>query len=648
LANTSAEHTQTAVSGAVDDDFVRRALDQADVNALRLALYQATGDEELAAMQLARLAGASGANGSTDVVTLAPEDAETVKRKAFEFLRTDAGTFESSAPSDEELRRLMTLLVGREPTENIFRYGKDTAAFDEFPRAASWHGVPPEIPAGYSVAVIGAGFSGIAASIQLKRLGIPFTLYERREALGGTWRINTYPDARVDTTNFMFQYSFEKNYPWSEYFARQDEVCRYLEHVAGKYDVAGDIRYNVDVSRAVFDETEGRWTLTLVHTDGYEETAYANAVISGAGLFSTARRLDVPGAEDFEGTVLHTTEWLGDLDLTGKHAAVIGNGSTGVQLLSRIAEAAESTTVFQRTAQWIVPRAKYGDPILPETSWLLRAMPYYWNWYIWSMMAEGLGNQALQEPDAAWQAQGGLINEANDALRETMKNYISTQLASRPELVEKVTPAHAPMARRLIVDNRWYASLLRDDVELVTDEIERITPRGVVTVDGTERPADVIVTATGFSTTKYLYPAEYRGVGGVTLESAWESEGPRAHLGLTVPGFPNLFIMYGPNAQPRSGSTISVIEQWASYAVQSIVLLLEGGHRVMDVKRDVFDDYQERLDEASDRLIWVDKASIARNYYVNSFGRSQVNEPWRIEDYYAMIAAPNPEDFDFR
>jgi 4-hydroxyacetophenone monooxygenase len=635
------------VSTSRDEAFVRAAVGQADLNALRMALYQATGDAELAAIQLVRPSGGSGTNGSTLIVEIGADDVPIVQEKAVRFLLEQADGFVPELPDDIELRRLMELLRGETLNDTAFAYGRDVIAFEEFPREARWSAGRPELPQGFTVAIVGGGFSGIATAVQLTRLGIPFTLYERRHDVGGTWNINTYPDARVDTTNFMYQFSFEKNYPWSEYFARQDEVRRYLAHIVQKFDLAPHIRFGADVARAVFDEATSTWRLTIVGDDGSAEDAVANVVVSCAGLFSTPRRLEVPGVDEFEGTILHTTEWLGDLDLGGTRVAVIGNGSTGVQLLGRIAQAAEHVTVFQRTPQWIAPRPRYGDPISPESRWLLDTMPYYGNWYIYSMLAEGVGIQALQEPDPEWQARGGLINEQNDALRATMTAYIRSQLPGRPDLVAKVTPSHAPMARRLIVDNHWYETLLRPDAELVTEAIERITPTGIRTADGVERPVDVIVSATGFSTTKYLFPAEYVGVGGRTLEEAWAADGPRAHLGLTVPGFPNLFILYGPNAQPRAGSVVSIMEQWASYAAQAVIQLLEGGHARVEVRADVFDDYNRRLDAYSKGLIWVDSGSIEKNYYVNRFGRSQVNEPWPIEEYYRMILHPDPAHFTF-
>ncbi|MGW4911084.1 hypothetical protein [Streptomyces sp. NPDC004270] len=277
-------------------------------------------------------------------------------------------------------------------------------------------------------------------------------------------------------------------------------------------------------------------------------------------------------------------------------------------------------------------------------------MPYYWNWYCYSIATLRLGGQVLQEPDTQWQAAGGLVNEGNDGYRASLTQYVKSKLGDRPDLWEKLIPSHAPMARRLIVDNNWYSSLLEDNVELVTEKIERFTPTGIRTADGKERPYDLVFTATGFATQKYLWPTRYRGLASETLEERWSDPaggGPRAYLSLTVPDFPNLFIMYGPNSQNRAGSLIVWMETWARYTAEGLIALIEGGHRYLTVRKEVFEDYNRRLDEAMLSLIWYDEGSRDRNYYVNEFGRQQVNVPWRLEEYHELLAKFRPEDYDF-
>lgn len=637
--------TQRQVPGRVDEAFVRRALDDADLNALRLALYQATGDESLLQLPLKNTPVYGGATVHTEVED---EAAPIIRERVTAFLLNLPKDFTEAVPDDAALRRMMEAFRNETLDEREWAYRRDLAAFDPHPRQANWTGAKPEIPAGFQVAVIGAGYDGIAIGVQLEHLGIPYTVYERRSEVGGTWSRNTYPDVRVDTTNFLYQFFFEKNYPWKEYFARGHEVREYLEHVAKKYGVYDHMSFNSDVKAAEFDEKAGTWRITVV-VDGQERHVTANAIVSASGLFSKPKRFGAPGVEEFQGTIIHTAECTGKESFMGLDVAVIGNGSTGVQMLSAVHKQVKSLGVFQRTPQWIAPRERYGEPIAPETRWLLDTMPYYWNWYCYSIATMRLAGQLTQEPDPEWKAKGGFVSEANDNLRNSLVNYIHAKVGSRPDLLEKLVPDYAPMARRMVVDNNWYATLLKDNVELITEPIERITPTGIRTADGEERRFDVILTATGFEVEKYLWPAEYRGLGGVRLEDVWEdpaNKGPRAYLSITVPGFPNLFVMYGPNSQNRSGSLIVWMEAWARYIAEGLVALIEGGHRYLTVRQDVFEDYNARLDEAMQSLIWNDPDSKERNYYVNPHGRQQVNVPWRLTEYHELLARFKPEDYD--
>lgn len=630
----------------VDEAFVRRALEDADLNALRMALYQATGDESLLDVKLGQV---PAYGGSSTLTVVAEDERDGLKAKALAFLLAKPADFQEVRPDDAALRRMFEAFRDEALTEKDWRYRRDLAAFDEHPRLAQWTGGKPRVPDGYRVAIIGAGFGGIAMGVQLEKVGIPYVIYERRPELGGTWSRNVYPDVRVDTTNFMYQFTFEKNYPWREYFARAAEVRTYLEHVADKYGVKQHMRFNTDVRSAVFDEEAGTWTLTL-YADGTEQVVKVNAVVAASGLFANPKRFDVPGADSFRGQLIHTAECTGEEDLDGRDVAIIGNGSTGVQMMSAVAKRARSVGVFQRTPQWIAPRERYGEALKPETRWLLDTMPYYWNWYIYSIGTMRLGMQQTQEVDPEWQAAGGLVSKANDELRITLANYIKSKVGSHPDLVEELTPQHAPMARRMIVDNDWYATLLEDHVELVTDKIERLTPDGILTADGQERHYDVIFTATGFDVEKYLWPTEFRGLGGQGIEEHWTDPnggGPRAYLSITVPGFPNLFIMYGPNSQNRAGSLIVWMEVWARYIAQALIATTEGGHRYATVKPEVFEDYNQRHDAAMRELIWYDKASMGRNYYVNHFGRQQVNVAWRLEEQYEHLERFNPDDYIF-
>ncbi|MFT4230529.1 MAG: NAD(P)/FAD-dependent oxidoreductase [Microbacterium sp.] len=642
MANGTAVREQAHTE--VDEAFIDRALDDADMNALRMALYQATGDESLLAIPLKNVPVYGGATMLTEV---ADDAVGIVRAKAKEFLRELPAVVET-VPDDAQLRRMLEAFRDETLSEQDWAYRRALPAFEDFPRLARWSGDAPQLPEGFEVAIVGAGYAGIAMGVQLVQLGIPFTIYERRDELGGVWSINTYPDVRVDTHHFLYQFFFEKKYPWTQWFPRGHEVREYLERVAKKHGVYDHISFGSDVEGAVFDEPTGTWELS-VRVGGEVRRTTVTAVVAASGTFANPKRPDIPGLDVFRGQVIHTAECDGTEDFTGKAVAVIGNGSTGVQMLSAVHRQCARLGVFQRTPQWIAPRERYGDPVIPETRWLIDTMPYYWNWYCYSIATMRLAGQLTQEPDPEWKAKGGLVNEANDNVRATLTAYIDAKVGHRPDLRDRLVPDYAPMARRMVVDNGWYATLLEDDVELVTDPIERITETGIRTADGVEREYDVILLATGFEVEKYLFPAQYRGLHGQRLEDLWTDpagDGPRAHLSLTVPDFPNLFIMYGPNSQNRAGSLIVWVETWAKYIGEALVALVESGGRYVNVRREAFEDYNAKLDEAMAGLIWYDEGSRHKNYYVNSFGRQQVNVPWRLEKHHELLSHFRPEEYD--
>jgi 4-hydroxyacetophenone monooxygenase len=227
-------------------------------------------------------------------------------------------------------------------------------------------------------------------------------------------------------------------------------------------------------------------------------------------------------------------------------------------------------------------------------------------------------------------------------MRKGLTEFIRKKMSDRPDLIEKLIPKYAPLVRRLVVDNGFYDVLKQDNCELVTDKIERFTKNGILTANGVEREFDLIVLGAGFKVSKYFFPCKYVGRGGITLEESWKKDGARSYLGMVIPGFPNLFTLYGPNHQPRGGSLYSWAEIWARYAVTSVAHMIENDKKSMEVRPEVYDQYQARLDEATSKLIWESEGS---GYYVNEFGRQGVNMPWTTSEYHSMVIKPNADDF---
>jgi 4-hydroxyacetophenone monooxygenase len=625
----------TDTDTTVDEAFIRRAVELADLNAVKVALFQQTHDPALAALPVA--------------TNLDDAERALLIDKAVSWLSENAGPGMPAEPAEDELRTLMTMATGEEMGELEFESRRDLPAFKDFPWAAEWSGERPELPEGFKVTIIGSGFSGLAMAVQLGLLGIPYEVLDRQSEPGGTWSINRYPDIRVDTISITYEYSFEKNYPWSEYFGRGAEVRDYLEHISRKYGVYENTRFERDLVNATFDEERGIWVLELKTPEG-AETIETNVLVNCLGTFANPKLPSFEGQELFEGQTIHPARWPDGLDLTGKRVAIVGNGSTGVQILSRIAEDAAQVSVFQRTPQWIAPRAKYGQSVEPEIRWLLDSFPGYWNWWRYMAIAALFGTHGFLTADEEWIAKGGHFNPMSDKLREDLIAYIKAEVGDRQDLIDHLIPDYMPFARRPVVDNGWYRALTRDNVELVCDPIARLTPTGIVTQDGTERAVEVIITATGYDVAKYLWPARYLGAGGLDVQDFWSKDGARAYLGMMIPHFPNMFMLYGPNSQPVSGGTGLPVWYvvWASYVAKCLTRMLETGASTVEVTQEAFEAINKDLDvEAAKTILMREEGAPDKNYYVNSFGRVQVSAPWYGPEYHRMCTQVSWGDIRF-
>ncbi len=616
----------------VDSAFIRRAVELADLNAVRVALYQHTGDSELAALPTA--------------VNLDAAQRELLISKAVAWLEKNAGPGMPSEPPAAELRVLMNMATQETMADLEFEARRDLPAFKQFPWTTSWTNGKPELPEGFHVVVIGSGFSGIAMGVQLELLGIPYTVLDKEPEPGGTWSVNRYPDIRVDTISITYEYSFEKNYPWSEYFGRGAEVRKYLTYISDKYGVKKNTRFHHTLEKSTWDDERGVWTVEASTPDG-PAIFDANYVINALGTFNNPLFPKFEGMETFQGQIIHPARWPENVDLKGKRVAVIGNGSTGVQMVYTISDEASHVDVYQRTPQWISPRAGYGKPVEPEIRWLLDNFSGYWNWWRYMAIAALFGTHGFIIPDEEWKAKGGKFNPMNDKLRDDLTAYIKAQTGGRQDLIDRLIPDYAPFSRRPVVDNQWYEALTRDHVELVADPIVRLTPTGIETADGTVREVDIIITATGFDIIKYLCPMKTYGKGGLDVQDFWSTDGPRAYLSMMVPNFPNMFMLYGPNSQPLSGGTGLPIWYvvWSAYAAKCMVTAIEAGKSRVEVKLDAYERYNKALDiEASKLLLLQEEGAPDKNYYINEFGRMQVNAPWYGPEYHRLCTQIDWDD----
>jgi 4-hydroxyacetophenone monooxygenase len=633
----------------VDEQFIRSAVNQADAGALRIALCQITDDQELKAMRVTKI---DILGGAVIDYALSKEDQAVVRKKALAYLLSGPHEI-PPPPSREEASRLMDLYSDtpmRDDENMSFDYdeGYEELAFEQYPRELGWTGgVPP--PASelnnWNVIVIGAGICGIAAGQSLKKLGIPFEIIERQGAVGGTWMQNTYPHVRVDSPAFLFSYRFTKNYKWKQHFPAGADIRQYLEDVATDQGLMEHMRFNSEVVAAKWDEGASKWNYTIRHTDGTEKEMTCNIIISASGLFSTPKLPDIKGIDSFKGPIFHTSRWDHDVDYKGKRVALIGTGSTGTQLAPALAETAAHLTVYQRTANWVIPFEFFRMPITDNIHWMCEHMPFYWNWYCFTSGFKTFNFFTLQSFDKDWIAKGGAISERNDNVRKALTGFIRESLSGRPDLVAKMLPTHAPGVRRNVVDNGFYQTVQRPNVSLITEGIDCITETGIRTRDGGETTVDMIALGAGFQVSQYFWPVDYLGTEGMTLQKAWEKDGARSYLGMAMPNYPNLFTFYGPNHQPRAGSLHSFAEKWARYTAASIVGMIERGKQSMEVKKEVYDEYNVRLDAATKKHIWESEGS---GYYVNKHGRQGVNMPWTNAEYHTMIVEPNFDDFHLK
>jgi len=537
-------------------------------------------------------------------------------------------------PADELILKMMRACLGENVAGEYAPLMREEMGF--VPREARWSRRPADRAlAQHHVLIVGAGVCAIALAVALGHLGIPYTIVEKNAELGGTWYVNRYPGCGVDTPNHSYSYSFGPRNAWTRYFCQREELLDYLKKVAAEYGIREHLRLNTRLTASRWDEDRRRWISTLKTTDG-EAIFESTVLVSAIGQLNDPSRAHFEGEEDFQGLILHSALWSDDIKIDGKRVAVIGTGATSMQLVPSIADRVASVTVFQRTAQWARPVKGYCDPITEGAQWLLAHLPFYVQWYRFNMFWRyGDGLLPFLRKDPTWPHPDRAVNKSNDRHREELTDFILSELKGRPDLIEKCVPTYPPYGKRILLDNGWFRTLTKPNVELVNDSIDRFTNDGILTVDGKERPFDVIVIATGFKVTEMAARLNITGRNGRTLRDSWANDNPTAYLGLTVPDFPNLFCMLGPNSGPaHGGSVIFQSECQSRYISSCLVEMIEGGIAAIDVRHDVHDDYVRRVDVEHEAMIWTHPGMTT--YYRNKSGRVFSAMPWRFVDYWAM------------
>jgi len=478
----------------------------------------------------------------------------------------------------------------------------------------------------YRIVIVGSGFGGIAMAIALKKAGFSeFTIIERSDDIGGVWRDNAYPGAACDVPSRLYCYSFEQDYDWSAAFAPQREIHDYLRRCAGKYGVLPHIRFGTEIKSAAFDEEAGSWTLKT--TAG--ETIDAHIVISAMGLFNRASLPDIPGRDDFTGVQFHSSHWNHEYALDGKSVAVIGTGASAIQFVPEIAKQAEHLAVFQRTPHYIMPKEKRGSAPSDRSRFQRSAI-----------------GRGLERFKIFFNMEKGTRRRSSPAMTEAAEQVFLKSLERQvadPALRQKLTPDYHLGCKRMLRSDDWYRALQRPNVELVDTPIDGICKTGIRTADGRTRDFDAIIHGTGFTPTDFLSPVRLTGLNGLELNQAWR-DGAEAYLGITIAGFPNFFMMYGPNTN-LSGSIIFMLESQARYIVRCIRSMRRRQARTMTVNQEA----QRKLNEEIQRRIaaTVIMDDNCHSYFKTASGKVTTQWPGYLTEYRLRTSRVHAADYLF-
>jgi cation diffusion facilitator CzcD-associated flavoprotein CzcO len=475
-------------------------------------------------------------------------------------------------------------------------------------------------------AIVGAGMAGILSAIKLDEAGLTdYTIYEKRDRFGGTWRENTYPGLACDVPSHLYSYSFAPNPEWSHQFSPGPEIQGYFERVAHERGLEPRVRFGEDVTRCEF--VDGRWKLETA--GGHRDEV--DVVIAATGVLHHPRYPDIDGLDTFEGAVFHSSRWDHEAELDGARVGVIGTGSTAVQIVGAIVDRVAHLDLFQRTAQWILPQT--NPAVTDDEKAEFRENPERLT-ELHSSLSKAFGLFAnavvdAESPEMQWIEATCLTN-----LEENVTD---------PELRERLRPEYRAACKRLIISPNFYQAMQAPNAELVTEAIETVVPEGVRTKDGRLHELDVLVLATGFHADAFMRPMNVIGRDGRTLEDAW-SERPNAYLSISIPGFPNFFMLNGPNGPVGNFSLIEVAELQFGYVMHLIEQLRSGEHREISAKEVAMEEFEAARVEASKKTVWV---TGCQSWYLDDRGIPAV-WPWTFDRFREAMSAPDPEAFEYQ
>ena len=624
----------------VNRTLLKDGIANANIPALLMVLYQMTG--EATWLQEPFAPGRSPGLDDNDSGQL-PDEVQTQIRTAAEeaieaWLAGKPLAIER--PSNLRLAEMLSVAMTEHVPEE---YGDIVAAgmgYDLEPTAEA------AIAADKTAIVIGGGVSGICAGIELGKLGIDYTLFEKNEDFGGTWFENRYPGCGVDTPSLTYTFSCRPN-DWSMYFPLRDEIEGYLLDTAREFGLYDKARFRTHVEEARWNTATDQWDVTITTPDGKRETHSADYLFSAVGILNIPKYPQIDGLDEFAGEVYHTSRWPAEADLSGKRVAVIGNGASGMQVAPAIADEVSRMTIFARSKQWAAPFPQFRKKVPEGVRYLMQVVPLYRAWLeqrlSWTFNDRVHGT-LFRDPE--WEHPERAVNEINDAHRRVFTRYVEEQLQDRPELIERVLPEYPPFAKRMLLDNGWFRTIKKPHVDLIPEHLAKVQGNTLFTSSGETVEADVIILATGFQTTNVLGSYDIVGREGQLLRDHWGEDNASAYLGTLVPGFPNFFILLGPNVgSGHGGSMIRNIENQMHFAGQVVQCAEAQEASTVEVKETAYTDYSRRIDDAHDRLVWTHPGT--ENWYRNSQGRVVAITPWRNDAFWRMTRSPDEADLEF-
>ncbi len=632
-----------AVAGAsvesIDLDKLSLGIDQANIPTLLLVLVQLTGDQKWLRDPFAPRRGRGvDDNDSGNLPEPIQKEIRLAARDAI-FALVRGAPPALPRPERPFLAHMLSVAMAEDVPA---QYGDVIAA------AMKLEEEPPKAkaPAHTKAIIIGAGISGICAAIKLHEMGVECQILEKNKEFGGTWWENRYPGCGVDTPNLTYTFSFAPT-DWSRYFPLRGEIHNYLLETATRYGLRKCVAFETTVRQARWHEQDAKWEVRVTDKEGRESRLLADIVISAAGVLNTPSLPKIKGLESFDGPVFHTSQWPDGLDVGGKRVAVVGNGASAMQVVPAIAPKVAHMTIFARSKQWAAPFPQFGKEVPAAVRYLINVVPLYRIWYeqrlSWTFNDRVHGT-LFKDPQ--WHEPHLSVNATNDGHRRFFTKYVISELGNRQDLLKDVLPDYPPFAKRMLLDNGWYRTLTRDNVKLIPHHLAEVRGHDLVGGNGETAQADVLILATGFKATELLNSYDVIGRDGRNLKDFWQTDNASAYLGSTVPGFPNFFILLGPNVgSGHGGSMIRNIECQTHYALSVLQTMFDKKASAAEVREDVYENYKQRIDAAHEKMVWTHQG--VESWYRNSRGRVIAITPWRNDAFWRMTRQADPNDYVF-